>query len=79
MQTLGGVVESSHQSEYGRAQISTLQQSQLYEGEEVDTQQVWMSHGDHAEQLPAGFTVAATSEKVLFLPAAIANDEKRMS
>jgi hypothetical protein len=64
VQTLGGVVESSHQSEYGRAQISTKQDSQLYQGEEAASQQVWMSHGDHAEKLPDGFTVAATSEKV---------------
>ena len=64
MQTLGGVVESSHRSEYGRAEIQVDNLSELYGGESTDSQQVWMSHGDHAEKLPQGFTVAATSQGV---------------
>ena len=64
LQTLGGVVESSDRCEYGRAEIKTESTSQLYSEETSDTQQVWMSHGDHAERLPAGFKVAATSNTV---------------
>ena len=61
-------MESSHQSESGRAEIQTDSSSQLYGKEETKSQQVWMSHGDHAEQLPEGFTVAATSEKACLPP-----------
>ena len=57
-------MESSHQSEYGRAEITTDPSSELYADESTSSQQVWMSHGDHAEKLPQGFTVAASSEKV---------------
>lgn len=64
LQTLGGVVESSQRSEYGRAEITVERSSELYGGESTDSQQVWMSHGDHAEKLPEGFTVAATSQGV---------------
>lgn len=63
-QTLGGVVESSQFCEYGRAEIKTDPSSQLYAAESSDRQQVWMSHGDHAEKLPEGFAVAATSDDV---------------
>ena len=64
MQMLGGVVESSDSCEYGPANITTDSSSQLFSGEPTDKQQVWMSHGDHAEKLPQGFTVAARSETV---------------
>lgn len=64
LQALGGKVKSSELCEYGRAEIRTNAASDLFKGEEVDRQQVWMSHGDHAERLPAGFEVAAESEDV---------------
>ena len=64
LQTLGGVVESSDSCEYGRAEITTESSSELFSEEPSNTQQVWMSHGDHAEKLPEGFLVAAQSEKV---------------
>lgn len=57
-------MKSSTSCEYGRAEISTESSSQLYSEEPSDKQQVWMSHGDHAEQLPDGFSIAATSETV---------------
>lgn len=57
-------MESSHRSEYGRAEIQVDKSSELYGRESTDSQQVWMSHGDHAEKLPQGFTVAATSQGV---------------
>lgn len=63
-QTLGGVVESSTSCEYGHAEIKTESSSELYNDEPSNTQSVWMSHGDHAEKLPQGFSVAALSETV---------------
>ena len=59
-------MESSDKSEYGRAVIRTTQNSELYAEEADHKQEVWMSHGDHAESLPPGFQAIATSESVLF-------------
>jgi hypothetical protein len=38
--------------------------SALYAYEESGKEMVWMSHGDEAVQLPAGFSPVATSEQV---------------
>lgn len=57
-------MESSHRAEYGRAEIDIKNISKLFGEESLGLQQVWMSHGDHAERLPEGFTVAATSQGV---------------
>lgn len=57
-------MESSHRAEYGRAEIDIRTVSRLYGEESLGQQQVWMSHGDHAETLPRGFTVAAESQGV---------------
>ena len=65
VQTLGGVVETVEtDGEYGRTSIRTTQASELYREEADHAQQVWMSHGDKAVQLPDGFQPVATSEKV---------------
>ncbi|KAK9867184.1 hypothetical protein WJX84_003300 [Apatococcus fuscideae] len=62
--TLGGKVQtSSLGGEYGQMRIRTTQASQLYSYEADHSQLVWMSHGDSAEDLPADFTVVATSEQ----------------
>ncbi|MGL4974596.1 MAG: glutamine-hydrolyzing GMP synthase [Bosea sp. (in: a-proteobacteria)] len=73
---LGGKVEGGHAAEFGRADVSIVQPSALFEGvwEEGGRYPVWMSHGDRVTQLPAGFTVKATSENA---PYAVASDEKR--
>ncbi|MCA0407417.1 MAG: glutamine-hydrolyzing GMP synthase [Proteobacteria bacterium] len=73
---LGGVVEGGHAAEFGRADIVIKEKSALFEGlwEVGKSYPVWMSHGDRVTQLPAGFTVKATSENA---PFAIATDEAR--
>jgi len=73
---LGGVVESGHAAEFGRADVEILAPSALFEGvwEMGGRYPVWMSHGDRVTQLPNGFTVKATSENA---PFAVATDEAR--
>ena len=70
---LGGKVESGHDREFGRAEITVRGQSPIFKGlDAVET--VWMSHGDRVTAIPQGFEVIATSEGAPY--AAIA-DEKR--
>lgn len=73
---LGGKVEGGHAREFGKAIIEIKRPSALFDGvwDETSRPQVWMSHGDRVTQLPANFSVAATSEGA---PFAIATDEKR--
>ena len=73
---LGGVVESGHAAEFGRADVEILAPSALFEGvwEMGSRYPVWMSHGDRVTQLPDGFSVKATSENA---PFAVATDEAR--
>jgi len=75
-QQLGGRVESGHAAEFGRADVEIVTPSALFEGvwEEGGRYPVWMSHGDRVTQLPAGFSVKATSENA---PYAVASDEER--
>jgi GMP synthase (glutamine-hydrolysing) len=73
---LGGRVEGGHAAEFGRADLAIVTPSALFDGiwEEGGRYPVWMSHGDRVTQLPAGFTVKATSENA---PYAVASDEGR--
>jgi GMP synthase (glutamine-hydrolysing) len=73
---LGGNVEGGHAAEFGRADVEIVAPSALFDGlwEAGKRYPVWMSHGDRVTQLPAGFTVKATSENA---PFAVATDEKR--
>jgi GMP synthase (glutamine-hydrolysing) len=73
---LGGVVESGHAAEFGRADVEILAPSALFEGVWAlgGRYPVWMSHGDRVTQLPEGFSVKATSENA---PFAVATDEAR--
>ncbi len=73
---LGGIVESGHAAEFGRADVEILAPSALFEGvwEMGGRYPVWMSHGDRVTQLPEGFSVKATSENA---PFAVATDEVR--
>ena len=57
--------------EYGRTSIRTTQASELYQEETDHAQNVWMSHGDKAAELPEGFQPVATSEKVLCIKAPV--------
>ena len=71
---LGGKVESADQREYGHAAVSIVAETPLFSGlpSEID---VWMSHGDHAVDLPAGFALTAKTPTAV---AGIANEEKRI-
>lgn len=73
---LGGKVEGGHAAEFGRADVEIKADSALFDGVWQVGQRypVWMSHGDRVTELPAGFTVKATSENA---PFAVASDEKR--
>ncbi|MEN9530386.1 MAG: hypothetical protein RI932_2259 [Pseudomonadota bacterium] len=58
---LGGRVTRGNQAEYGPATLNLkASSSTLLPGEHLQ-EQVWMSHGDHVDALPAGFECVATS------------------
>jgi len=61
---LGGKVESSARREYGSAQVELIGESRLLAGMPSNFQ-VWMSHGDHVTEAPAGFNVIARTESAL--------------
>ena len=71
---LGGKVRAASKREYGHAQVELKDGSRLFTGLPRQLSD-WMSHGDEAEQLPAGFTQTASSPNAV---AAIENPEKRM-
>ena len=55
---LGGSVKPGKAREFGRARISVIRDAVLFKGlpRKLD---VWMSHGDQVETLPAGFKILA--------------------
>ncbi len=72
---LGGKVKSAPRREYGHAEVNIEDgATALFKGLPA-TLQVWMSHGDEALELPAGFRRTAVSANAL---AAIANEERRI-
>jgi GMP synthase (glutamine-hydrolysing) len=77
VEQLGGKVLSSDHREFGRAKLKVVGDCDLFTGvwHEGAEEQVWMSHGDRVERLPAGFRVVGTSEGAPF--AAIADDARR--
>ena len=74
---LGGRIEDSDHREFGRAYVDVTGDCQLFHGvwEEGSREQVWMSHGDRVDEMPAGFRAVAVSEGAPF--AAIADDQRR--
>jgi len=76
-QELGGVVESGHTREFGRAFVDIKEPCALTVGDWSvgGRQQVWMSHGDRVTQLPPGFRTIGTSEGAPF--AIIADDARK--
>ncbi|MGD0576256.1 MAG: glutamine-hydrolyzing GMP synthase, partial [Anaerolineales bacterium] len=60
-QALGGIVRTSTRREYGRMTIQRQGASRLLPQSLPETFEVWMSHGDQVEKLPAGFQVVASS------------------
>jgi GMP synthase (glutamine-hydrolysing) len=72
---MGGKVRPASKREYGHAEVHVWKdESRLFKGLPQDLQ-VWMSHGDEAEQLPEGFTEVARTSNAL---AAMENPEKQM-
>ena len=74
---LGGVVESGHHREFGRAFVDVTEDCALTQGvwAKGAREQVWMSHGDRMTALPPGFRAVAASEGAPF--AVIADDHRR--
>jgi GMP synthase (glutamine-hydrolysing) len=72
---LGGTVARSRKREYGRAIIILKGRTELFVGL-PDSSQVWMSHGDHVQQLPDDFTIIGSTESIP--AAAIANPQRKI-
>jgi GMP synthase (glutamine-hydrolysing) len=80
-QQLGGRVAPSAEREFGYAQVTVTGESRLLEGlqDRAGTNgnavlDVWMSHGDHVDAVPAGFSITAFTESI---PIASMADEGR--
>lgn len=71
---LGGKVRAAEKREYGYADVEIKNRSQLFQNVPKGLH-VWMSHGDEAVELPAGFHLTASSQNAV---AAIENAERRM-
>lgn len=73
---LGGTVESSGQSEYGRTLMLPVTSDPFFNNIPIaDGLTVWMSHGDRVISIPEGFEILAKSDNSPF--AAVANATKK--
>jgi GMP synthase (glutamine-hydrolysing) len=72
---LGGKVGKASEREFGKAEINILDKKSKFFSA-VKNRQVWMSHGDKVEKIPADFKVIANTENAPF--AAIANEKKKI-
>jgi len=72
---LGGKVRSAPKREYGHAEVTLEDRSTPLFAELPSRMHVWMSHGDEALELPAGFRRVAVTSNAL---AGIANKERRI-
>jgi len=60
----GGEVAASNSREYGRANLKFIDQdNELFRGISLNTQ-VWMSHGDTINKIPANYSVIASTDDV---------------
>ena len=57
---LGGVVSQTGKSEFGRTDTKVVAASKLFAGLPTE-QKVWMSHGDAVSQVPAAFSICAST------------------
>jgi len=71
---LGGKVRAADKREYGHADVEIKHDSPLFQSVPKNLS-VWMSHGDEAVDLPAGFRLTASSPNAV---AAIENPDKKM-
>ncbi len=76
---LGGATEAADQREFGHAEVDVIKADALFAGLSdhpgASRLNVWMSHGDHVSQVPPGFSVTATTDRIPV--AAMANEDKR--
>jgi GMP synthase (glutamine-hydrolysing) len=72
---LGGKVRSASKREYGHAEVNLEDGATPLFADLPPTLAVWMSHGDEALELPAGFHRTAITSNAL---AGIANEERRI-
>ena len=72
---LDGRVSEAQDREFGRALLEISTSTSLFNNI-PSTSQVWMSHGDKVEKIPAGFEVIATSKNAPF--AAIADEKHKI-
>jgi len=72
---LGGKVRSAPRREYGHAEVCVEDGATRLFADLPATLQVWMSHGDEALELPAGFHRTAVTSNAL---AAIADEQRRI-
>lgn len=74
---LGGKVASGAKREFGYARVELKNESKLLQGIEdhPSALDVWMSHGDHVDVLPSGFSLIASSDSCEII--AMANDESQ--
>ncbi len=63
-QNYGGKVSSSEIREYGRANLSAVNQAHALTKDMTVGSQVWMSHGDTIESVPANFEIIASTSDV---------------
>ncbi|MFB5676752.1 glutamine-hydrolyzing GMP synthase [Paenibacillus terreus] len=74
-QQLDGKVERADKREYGKADVQFNKDAALAKG--LDSlQTVWMSHGDHVTEMPAGFKLDAGTESAPI--AAMSNEERKL-
>jgi len=81
-QQLGGSVEVSNEREFGYAQVEIINESALLKNIEDSIAEdgnglldVWMSHGDKVDAIPADFQTVAKTDSCPF--AIMSNEEKR--
>jgi len=74
---LGGKVEASNRREFGRAEITVIDDCALLDGvwKKGGKYPVWMSHGDAVTALPPGFRAVGISDNAPY--AAVADDKRR--
>jgi GMP synthase (glutamine-hydrolysing) len=72
---MGGRVVTAPKREYGHAEVTVEDRSTRLFTNLPGEMQVWMSHGDEALELPAGFHRTAVTANAL---AGIANEERRI-
>ncbi|MDH5559238.1 MAG: glutamine-hydrolyzing GMP synthase [Deltaproteobacteria bacterium] len=64
---LGGEVQNSDHSEYGKTNIEILSQDPFFDHiPDLKNHTVWMSHGDRVQSLPKDFKILAKSENSPF-------------